>query len=81
MKHHSNHALYKDVEKIKSALAGTAFDLKDATVDALSQSVENVKDKSTQLRDDLASYTAKKPFKSLGISLCIGFLLGYLSHK
>ena len=78
---HSNYDLEADLEKIKNAFAETASDLKGRTGEFFLNSYEGVKDKSGQLRDNLAEYTAEKPLKSLGIAFAIGLVIGYLIHK
>lgn len=78
---HNNHDLYADWEKIRHVFAETASDIKGKSTDYLTQSMDNVKDKSLQTKDNIAHYTAEKPFKSLGIALLVGIALGYFIHK
>lgn len=73
--------LYGDVEKIKEALLAATYDVKGKAAEMLTQSVESAKERSDQFRDTLADYTADKPFKSLGIALLSGIVIGYFLHK
>ncbi|OGT53329.1 MAG: hypothetical protein A3E84_01810 [Gammaproteobacteria bacterium RIFCSPHIGHO2_12_FULL_42_13] len=79
--HHNNYDLTADLEKIKNAFSAAAFDVKGKTHEMLNQSVEDLKEKSTQMRDGLSEYTAEKPLKSLGIALLAGFVIGFLVRK
>jgi ElaB/YqjD/DUF883 family membrane-anchored ribosome-binding protein len=57
------------------------MDVKGKTGDMISQSLNDVKDKTITARDNVADYTAEKPFKSLGIALLAGLVIGYLIKK
>ena len=80
---HKHHAydLYDDVEKIKAAFTGAALNVKDRAGEILINSVDNVKEQSTVVKDNMADYVAEKPFKSLGIALAVGVALGFLLRK
>lgn len=80
-KHHNNNDLYGDVEKIKAALLEASQDLKGKASEILSDSVDDMKEKSAAVKDGVANYTAEKPFKSLGIALLVGVAIGYLLRK
>lgn len=80
-KHGNHYDLYGDVEKIKAALFNTAGHLKGQAGYMLSDSVETVKEQSDILKDNVVSYTTKKPFKTLSIALLIGIGIGYFIHK
>ena len=79
--HHTKYDLSDDVEKIKAALKETTNDLKGRAGEMFTDSVENVKDRTIETKDALADYTAKQPFRSLGIALAIGVVIGYLLKK
>jgi ElaB/YqjD/DUF883 family membrane-anchored ribosome-binding protein len=80
-KHHHDYDLYDDLEKIKAAIADATRDVKGKTNQLIAQSIDNVKEKSTDLQENLGHYVEKKPFKSLGIAVFIGLVVGYLLHK
>lgn len=73
--------LYDDLDEIKSALSDTAFDLKAKAGDLLYDSYQNVADKSENVKENIASYTAEKPYSALGIALIAGITVGYLLKK
>lgn len=73
--------LYKDVEKIKAAIAATMHDTRGLAGQALTDSLLNIREKSAAVKDNVSDYTARKPLKSLGISLLCGLIIGYLLHK
>lgn len=74
----SQYDLNDDLEKIKAILAETAFDVKGRAGEVISQSIENAKEKTLSLKDNLEDYTTERPLKSLGISFLVGAFLGYL---
>jgi ElaB/YqjD/DUF883 family membrane-anchored ribosome-binding protein len=78
---HNTHDLYRDVEKIKAALLLTTQDAKDKALDLLSDSVEAMKEKSNAVKGNVETYTAKKPFKSLGAAFAAGIVIGFLFHR
>ena len=78
---HNGHGLNADLEKIKSAIADTALDLRDRTGEMFSDSLDNLKERSSKVHHDVASYTAKRPIKSLGVALLIGLAVGFLLRK
>jgi ElaB/YqjD/DUF883 family membrane-anchored ribosome-binding protein len=80
-KHTNNIDLYDDVEKIKQALREATYDVKGKAAEILSDSVEGVKEQTSEVKDSLEKFTAKKPFKALGISLLVGVAIGYLLRK
>lgn len=80
--HKTNHYdLYADLEKIRDAFSDTAMDVKGKTGDMISQSFNDVKDKTIQARENVADYAAEKPFKTLGIALLTGLVIGYIMRK
>jgi ElaB/YqjD/DUF883 family membrane-anchored ribosome-binding protein len=80
-RHHREFDLYGDVAKIKAALAEATQDVKNKTGEIFTDSIENIKDKTLEIQDDVANYTAERPFKSIGLALVTGALLGYLIRK
>lgn len=74
---HNHYDLYGDLEKIKSIFATTAFDARGKAGEILSQSINDVREKSAEIKENVADYTAEKPFKSLAIAVGVGVVLGY----
>lgn len=70
--------LYDDLAKIRNAFANTAHDVTGMTGDYLSQSVNDMKEKSLYARDEVADYAAERPFKALGMAFLVGFGIGFL---
>lgn len=83
--HHNNHRsqydLSSDLEKLKSALVDTTQDITGKASEMFNDSVDNIKESSVLVRDQVADYTAKKPFKVIGWSLLAGLTLGYIMRK
>lgn len=78
---HDDYDLYGDLLKIRDAFSETAKDVRGKTSQTISESFENMKDKSLDLQDNMANYTREKPFKSLGFAMLAGVVIGYLIHK
>lgn len=73
--------LYDDIAKIKAALADATYDVKGMASEMLHQSIENAKSRSTAAQDNLSNYIAERPFKTIGIAMLSGLLIGYLLRK
>lgn len=80
-KRHNHHDIYADIEKIKSAFSDTAMDVRGKAGDFVSHSLDGVKAKTARVQNNVAHYTAKKPFKSLGIALLAGTIIGFLLRR
>lgn len=78
---HSSYDIAADIERIKSALADAAHDVKGRTGEMLTESVDHWKGQSAKLRDDVTEYVAEKPLKSVGIALVTGIVIGYLLRR
>lgn len=78
---HHKYDLSDDVEKIKAALADATWNAKDRAGEMLFESFDNAKEKSLAMQDNVVNYVTKKPFKSLGIAVFTGILLGYFLRK
>lgn len=74
---HSKFDISGDLTKIKSLLADTTYDLNGRTREIIEDSLESVKEKSMEYQNQLAKYTAKRPFKTIGIALAVGTALGW----
>ena len=80
-RHKSDFDLYGDVAKIKAALITATQDVKGRAGELLSDSYEEMKERSIEAKDNLADFTAEKPFKSLGFALLLGMAVGYFLHR
>lgn len=76
-----SHDLYDDVAKIKAALMEATQDAKDQAAEIFSDSINNIKDKTVDVKESIEEYTEHKPFRSLGMALLAGALIGYLIKK
>jgi len=79
--HKQTHDLSDDLEKIKAALVDASEDIKFRAGEILSDSAENVKNKSVEIQDTASIYIAEKPFRSVGIALLSGMVIGFLLRK
>lgn len=81
-KHTRNgHDLTMDWLKIKNALTDTATDVKDKAGLIFTDSVDGIKSKSTKVKRNVATYTAKRPFTTLGVALATGIAIGFLLRR
>lgn len=84
VKRHNSHTHYDlshDVQKIKAALFDTTQDLKGRAGEMITDSMDNVKHQTVIVRDSVADYTARKPFKALGMALLTGMTVGWLLRR
>lgn len=77
----THYNLSNDVEKIKAALYHTTQDLKGRAGEMMTESMDSAKEQTAIVRDNVADYTAEKPFKALGIALLAGITIGFLLRK
>ena len=82
-KHARNHEydLQADLERIKTAITDAAFDVKGKAGAAFYETLDNARERSVDLRDNVGNYAKERPFKTMGISMLTGILIGYWLHK
>lgn len=73
-RHHYD--FYSDLENIKDAVYDATRHARGHASGVLSQSISDVKTKSTDLQDTVLDYVNEKPYKALGIALLSGLVLG-----
>jgi ElaB/YqjD/DUF883 family membrane-anchored ribosome-binding protein len=73
---HQEFDLYGDLEKIKSALYDTTHDIKGKAKSMITDSYEDVKERSLDVHDKVVSYVTHKPLKALGWAALAGILTG-----
>lgn len=73
--------LQGDLERIRSAIADAALDVKGKAGDMLSQSLENAKERSLDFRENVGEYTKKQPFKTIGLAVLAGMVIGLWFHR
>lgn len=77
----SQYDLQSDFSNIKEALAEATYDVKGRLGEIISRSILDVKEKSVDAKDNVADYVAEKPFKSIGVAILTGFIIGYLFRR
>lgn len=74
-KHRNNdYDINEDLARIKDALADAAYDVRG-------KAGEMLKDKSNDFQESVTNYASEKPFKTIGIALLAGVVLGFLLKK
>jgi ElaB/YqjD/DUF883 family membrane-anchored ribosome-binding protein len=74
----NGHDLATNWVRIKGAVTEAIDNVKDSTGGMIVHSVGGIKKKSVKAQSKIATYTAKKPFKSLGIAMLTGAVLGLI---
>lgn len=75
--HHNNSNNFQDdMETIRDAFSEAARNAKGRAANTISDAVDNVRERGTEVRDDVADYVAEKPYRSMGVMLLSGILIG-----
>ena len=74
---HSDFDISGDIGKLKDILTNTALHVKNRATGALSESVDNVKERSLELQDNVKDYIAERPIQAVSVAMVSGVLLGY----
>ncbi len=80
-KTHAKHKRHDELSKLKETLAQYTRDIKGRAGVIMARSLRNAKDKSDEIQDNVSHAVSKKPFKSLGVALLTGAVIGYFLHK
>src|SRR5580658_8847657 len=78
--HHSVD-LYKDLDGIKAAIAIAGQDMQGKASELFYQSVEDAKEKTAGIKNDVEDYLARKSLKSVGLAFLGGIIVGFFLHK
>jgi len=73
--------LNADIREIKRALRDASSDVKSKASLIAHEAIENARNRSLAARDSAEDYIVEKPFKTVGLALVAGCLLGFLIHK
>lgn len=68
-------------DKIKHAIKDTLGNAQHHAGLMLTDSVDDIKKTSTKAKTKVATYTAKKPFKAIGLALLAGVVTGFLLRR
>jgi len=79
--HYYQNRLTDRLEDIKESLAELTENIKDKTSDAISHTLKNAKDQTMQMKKKMNRLVTQKPYKSLGVVLLTGIVLGYWMKK
>jgi len=77
----SHYGLNDDLAKIKAILSETVYDARGRAGEVLSDSLDSAKERTLAWRDNVENFAHERPFKSIGITLVLGMILGYLIRK
>ncbi|EKD54091.1 MAG: hypothetical protein ACD_60C00125G0015 [uncultured bacterium] len=72
---------YTDIALIKNALSRAKSHMAKRATKALSGTLDNVKEKTDLLQENITDYVVHKPIKSLGLAVLMGTVIGYFIHK
>ena len=79
-KNSRHHDIRHNLNKVKDALAVTAFDVGAQAKDSLEGAKDKLIDKTSDLQVSVAGYIGDKPFKAMGLAMLSGLILGYAMH-
>ena len=77
----NGHDLTTNWLKIKNALSDSVVGVKGTAENIITDSVDDIKKTSAKAQNKVVAYTVKKPFKSLGIALLAGVVVGFLLRR
>lgn len=77
----SDYDLEDDIQQIKEALANTASDVRGRAGEMLNRSIEDMKDKTLNVQNDVSDFILERPIKTLSVTFLIGLAIGYLLHR
>jgi ElaB/YqjD/DUF883 family membrane-anchored ribosome-binding protein len=80
-KHNHHFDLAQDIAKIRAALATTAKDVGGKASEIFSQTMENVRDTSTDLKERCDNYVATQPYKALAFAVLSGAAFAVMMRK
>ena len=78
---HSAYDLQADLDNIKEALTTASYDVKGRAGEIFNHSLQNVRDASGDITDSVGEYISHKPFKSLGVAVLLGVVLGFTLRR
>jgi ElaB/YqjD/DUF883 family membrane-anchored ribosome-binding protein len=73
--------LYRDLEKIKAALAKTTGTVKAKAQTTLIDSIDDLQDKYASMQKTTSSYVTTNPFKTIGYSVLAGLVLSFFIRR
>ena len=83
-RHHrsrNEYDFYGDLDNIKDAVFDATQHARGRATDFIADSMQDMKSKSTDFKDNLENYITEKPFKSIGIALLTGMVFGFLWRR
>jgi ElaB/YqjD/DUF883 family membrane-anchored ribosome-binding protein len=70
--------LISDLHNLRDSFAHLTGDMKKKTAKYVHHAADNVKKKGAHLHDEMDSYLTERPYKSIGVALLAGMVLGFL---
>ncbi len=80
-KHSHQSNISHELARIKNAFTRATHRARGKANRALIGALDNVKEKSDLLQENVTDYVATKPFKSMGLAMLTGAIIGYFIHK
>lgn len=75
------HDLKKDIKEIRNAVRDVTMDVKGKANEITQRAIEKARAKSLAARDTAEDYIHEKPFKTVGVALLVGYVLGLFMRK
>lgn len=70
-----------DIREIGKALRDATSDIRGRASEVAQLAIDNARAKSLAARDTAEDYIHEKPFRTVGVALLVGFLLGFIYKR
>jgi ElaB/YqjD/DUF883 family membrane-anchored ribosome-binding protein len=77
----NGHDARRNSRSIKSALRKMTREAKHLAEDTMAHYYDDIRGKSTEARRNVSEYIEKRPFRSLGIAMLAGIVLGFFLRR
>ncbi len=81
LKRHGWENLKDDAENIKDTILNNAHHIKETAEKFMHESVKEIKDRSSELQENVVTYVKENPVKSVGFALLAGIVAAVLLKK
>lgn len=78
---HARQTLQNDLAKLKDALSDATYGIRGKTGQILANSFDDLKERSANFQNKVSDYAADRPFRTLGIAVLTGLIIGYIIRR
>lgn len=77
----SKYDIQSDIDKIREAFVDATFDVKGRANEIAKQAIANARERSVAAKDGAENFIQERPFKTIGVAMLTGIVIGYFIHK